>query len=335
MLEKDTLSVQTIIKCLNTNYGISVAALTHLSIGADTNASIYKAQTSNQLVYFIKVKLGHHYGIGVEIVELLQQARVQQIIPPIKTIHGKSILSIDDFSLIVYPFVEGQNGFNMNLTNDKWIKLGKTLKQIHEFKVPESIQKQIRKETFSTKWQEIVESIYPHIEANFLDDEIAIKLSMFMKKKLPDIYRLVNRAKLLGKKLKSTSLQFVLCHSDIHGGNVLLDKNSCIYIVDWDEPILAPKERDLMFIGGGVGNVWNEPIEEQFFYRGYGKTEIDTVALTYYRYERIVEDIATYCQELLLKTTGGKDRLKMYKHFIAMFEPQGVVDIAFRTDESL
>ena len=32
-----------------------------------------------------------------------------------------------------------------------------------------------------------------------------------------------------------------------------------IYIVDWDEPIMAPKERDLMFIGGGVANVWNKP----------------------------------------------------------------------------
>lgn len=32
-------------------------------------------------------------------------------------------------------------------------------------------------------------------------------------------------------------------------------------IVDWDEPIMAPKERDLMFIGGGVANVWNDPSE--------------------------------------------------------------------------
>ena len=31
---------------------------------------------------------------------------------------------------------------------------------------------------------------------------------------------------------------------------MLIHENSDIYIVDWDEPIMAPKERDLMFIGG-------------------------------------------------------------------------------------
>jgi spectinomycin phosphotransferase len=57
--------------------------------------------------------------------------------------------------------------------------------------------------------------------------------------------------------------------------------------------------------------------------------------LTYYRHERIVEDIALYGQELLLTTAGGENRAEMYKHFIDMFEPNGVVDIAFKTDEGL
>ena len=127
----------------------------------------------------------------------------------------------------------------------------------------------------------------------------------------------------------------MLCHSDIHGGNVLIDGNNTITIVDWDEPIMAPKERDLMFIGGGIGHVWNKPHEEAMFYEGYGETEINMAMLTYYRHERIVQDIAEYCQELLLTTSGGKDRLQSYKHFIAMFEPMGVVDIAFKTDEVL
>ncbi len=67
---------------------------------------------------------------------------------------------------------------------------------------------------------------------------------------MSDIRRLVDRAEQLGKKLQKHSPKFVLCHSDIHGGNVLIHENSDIYIVDWDEPIMAPKERDLMFIGG-------------------------------------------------------------------------------------
>jgi spectinomycin phosphotransferase len=103
-----------------------------------------------------------------------------------------------------------------------------------------------------------------------------------------------------------------------------------IYIVGWDEPIMAPKERDLMFIGGGVGNVWNNVDEVTLFYKGYGKTEINSTVLAYYRHERIVEDIAIYGRELLLTTTRGQDRAEIYRQFISMFEPRGVVDIAFK-----
>jgi spectinomycin phosphotransferase len=334
MLEKPILSDFVIIKCLSTYYAIKAANLTFLPIGADTNASIYKAQAFDQTSYFIKVKQGHHHDIGVEIIELLQRAGIQQIIPPIKTMHGKPTQPIDDFTLIVYPFVEGQDGFSRNLTEDQWVKLGKALKQVHEVKMPLSIQNRIRKETYSPKWRELVRSLYPHIGAETRSDQVALQLQMFMKKNRPAIHRLVDRAEQLGEKLRSLSPKFVLCHSDIHAGNVLIDRNDGIYIVDWDEPVMAPKERDLMFIGGGVGNVWNRPQEENFFYKGYGKTEVDLTILAYYRQERIVEDMAIYAQALLT-TAGGNDRQEMYKQFVSMFESRGVVEIAFKTDENL
>jgi spectinomycin phosphotransferase len=156
-----------------------------------------------------------------------------------------------------------------------------------------------------------------------------------MKKNTLAIHRLVDRAEQLAQKLQNESHPFVLCHSDIHGGNVLMGANNIIYIVDWDEPIMAPKERDLMFIGGGIGNVWNKSHEEILFYKGYGRTEINMTMLAYYRHERIVEDIALFSQDLLLTTAGGENRPEMYKHFIDMFEPMGVVEVAFKTDEGL
>ena len=152
-----------------------------------------------------------------------------------------------------------------------------------------------------------------------------------MKANANSIRRLVDHAEDLAKKIQKLFPKFVLCHSDIHAGNVLTVGNDSIYIVDWDNPIMAPKERDLMFIGGGVANVWNRPHEEELFYKGYGKTDVNRAILSYYRHERIVEDIAIYGQQLLLTMEGGKDRPEMYKQFIDMFEPKGVVDIAFKT----
>lgn len=336
MIEKKSISDQCVIDCLNTDYEIKVAALTHIPLGADIDASVYKAQTYDQSSYFVKLKRGSHHDIGAIIQLLLHDAGIQQIIFPIKTNHGQPTHSIDGFTLIVYPFIEGQDGFSHDLTNDQWITLGKALRQVHEFQLPPLIKDQIKRESYSPKWREAVRSIYTHIDAEqIVADAIALKLLTFMKEHRETIQRLVNRAKELGHKIQKQSPQFVLCHSDIHGGNVLIANDGAIYIVDWDQPIMAPKERDLMFIGGGVANVWNNPHEEELFYKGYEITEINREILSYYRHERIVEDIALYSQQLLLTLEGGKDREILYKQFIDMFEPRGVVDIAFKTDTDL
>lgn len=334
-IEKQPLAPQHIIDCLNTNYGIAVTALILLPLGADMNASVYKAEIRGGPSYFVKLKRGHHDDISVEILALLQSSGIQQIIPPIKTIDGKLTQYISDFTLTVYPFVDGQNGFCYNLTDNQWVTLGKVLRQVHEFDVPPLIKDRIRKEIYSSKWRETVRSLEAHIDKNLTGDETALKLQAFMKENRAVIHRLVDRAEFLYQKIREHSPECVLCHSDIHGGNVLIDGNGALYIVDWDEPIMAPKERDLMFIGGGVANVWNNPREEEFFYKGYGKVNINRVILAYYRHERIVEDIAEYGQALLLTTAGGENRLEMYKQFMNMFEPDGVVDIAFKTDKGL
>lgn len=332
MVTKQPFSDKHIIECLNAYYGIEVTALTPLLLGADMDASVYKAQGHDQKSYFVKLKSGREHDNDIAILAFLHDEGIQQIIPPLKTSQGQLTQQIDEFTLIVYPFIEGQDGFSQILTDDQWVILGKVLRKVHELKVPIEILDRIKRETYSSKWRDIVRSLYGHIEAEPRGDEVAKKLLKFMKEHKEDIYRLVDTAEHLSKKIGQRSDEFVLCHADIHGGNVLIGANGSLYIVDWDEPIMAPKERDLMFIGGGVANVWNNPREEEFFYKGYGKAEINMSILAYYRHERIVVDIAEYAQGLLL-TKDGDNRVEMYNQFVDMFEPRGVVDIAFKTAE--
>ena len=118
-----------------------------------------------------------------------------------------------------------------------------------------------------------------------------------------------------GCELKLSAAQWVAFGAALKKLHTLVDGRDTLYIVDWDDPLLAPKERDLMFIGGAQGFVgYTTQEEETLFYRGYGREALNPQALAYYRYERIIEDIALYCEQLLYSTTGGQDPLVAEKN---------------------
>lgn len=324
-------SKKHIVDCLLAQYEIKLVELNLLLLGADLNASVYQGKAQNGKTYFIKQKKGVHNDISCDVIALLENAGIQHVIAPIKNIQGNAITHVGDVSIIVYPFVEGCNGFQQNLTSAQWITLGRVMRVQHEISVPTEIAHKIRQETFSAKWREMVKSLYVHIESVKDADEIANNLIHFMKRHSVIIHRLLDRAAQLAKQIQSPD--FVLCHADIHAGNILIADDESIYIIDWDDPVMAPKERDLMFIGGGVANVWNKPDEEALFYQGYGNVEINREILAYYRCERIVEDIAEIGRYILIDSTNDGERSISLQHFMAQFEPNGVVEIAFKTDQ--
>jgi spectinomycin phosphotransferase len=187
-----------------------------------------------------------------------------------------------------------------------------------------------------------MKSYQAQVEKKVFTEPTAAQLAEFMKSKRSEITRLVERAEGLASELQSKSLLFVLGHTDIHGGNILIGRGGRpsaptdnLFIVDWDDPILAPKERDLMFIGGGIDEIWKSKREEAVFYEGYGKTEVNLPALAYYRYERVIEDLVVICEQLLLTDEGGADRERSYGWFTSNFEPGQTIEIADKTDPLL
>ena len=91
-----------------------------------------------------------------------------------------------------------------------------------------------------------------------------------------------------------------------------------------------------MFIGAGLQGDGHTPQEEEaLFYRGYGETCIDPIALAYYRYERIIEDIAVFCDQIFLSDEGGQDRERSLEYLKSNFLPNGTIAMAYRSDKAL
>jgi spectinomycin phosphotransferase len=122
-----------------------------------------------------------------------------------------------------------------------------------------------------------------------------------------------------------------LCHSDIHPGNLFIDPKGPLYLVDWDYPMLAPKERDLMFIGGGQGYVRISAAEEEaLFYPHYGPPAIDPVALAYYRCERNLVDLSVECPKIFSSAVNPQERALSLQIITWLFGPGGSVEMAYK-----
>jgi len=334
MLEKPHIPDKFIISRLQEEYNLRVAELTFLPLGADEGSALYRVVTKDEMTYFLKLRKGFN-EIVVTVPLFLKLQGIREIIAPFQTKSKEYWADVGEYKLILYPFIQGRDGFERKLTDAHRKALGAALNGIHSVQVPLELKKRIPKETFDPKWRERLKSFQGQVENNFFEDVSAAKLAAFMKSRRDEITRLLQRTGQLASELQPQALEFVLCHTDFHGGNILISHNDELYIVDWDTPLFAPKERDLMFIGGGIDNIWKSEWDEAVFYAGYGKTEINSTALAYYRYERVIEDLAVIGEQLLLTDEGGADRERSFGWFKSNFELGSTIEIAEKTENLL
>lgn len=334
MLEKPNIPDELIISHLQEEYNFHVAEFSFLPLGADEGSAVYRVQAEDNGIYFLKLRKGFE-EIVVTVPLFLKSQGMQEVISPIPTRSGQYWADFDEYKIIVYPFIEGKNGFDRELTDDHRRTLGAALRKLHTLQVPQELRQRLPVETFDARWRERLQSFQALVETKIWEEPTAAKLAHFMKSQQGEIRHLIQRTNELAVQLQSQPLEFVLCHTDVHGGNILISHDEGLYIVDWDNPLLAPKERDLMFIGGGIDSLWRGEQEEAIFYQGYGKGEINLAALAYYRYERVIEDLAVIGEQILLSNEGGADRERSYGWFTSNFEPGSTIEIAEKTDQAL
>jgi len=329
MLTKPRISDDSIIACLHDSFGLHIVQVTFLPLGY-VNSAVYRVIADDGIPYFLKLRRGNFNEIAVAVPAFLHAQGIRQVVAPIATTTHNLWVHAHGFDWILYPFFDGKTGFEVALSKTHWIALGESMHAIHTTRLPAALAERVPQESFSPRWRDIVKAFDQQVEQDRYADPTAASFAAFWMTKRDEIQCIVERAEQLAQALQKRSVELVVCHSDLHGRNVLVGADDELAIVDWDEPILAPKERDLMFIGGGVGGIWNNDQEATWFYQGYGQTEIDLVALTYYRYERIVVDIAERAEQIFGMQGSVAERQKGLR-LIEQFLPNNVVEIAHRS----
>lgn len=314
---------------LRADYGLTVTELDFLPLGQDASASAYRVRTTAGQSYFLKVRRHLTNTVSLLVPRHLNDQGISQVVAPLPTSAGALSTTAGRYVVILYPFITGATGMARGLTAQQWIEFGSLLRRVHTSVLTPSLARLVKRDAFVPMGADMLRRLQAHLADTTLSEPVTMALAQHWQARQSVIGAVLQQAEELGQRLAATAPPSLLCHADIHTNNVMLDETGRLWIVDWDETIVAPRERDLMFVIGGISRRLVGPDQEALFLQGYGTIEVDRLALAYYRYAWAVSDISAYGEQICFRPDlGAITRQESVEFFQSLFRPGAIVDIA-------
>jgi spectinomycin phosphotransferase len=293
MRESPNISEEQLRSCLQGQYNLYPVTLEFLPRGRDFNAGVYRVVSQQDAVYLLKVKSGPFYEPSCLVPRYLNKQGVTSVVAPIPTVCHELWTKLADWTAIVYPFIDGITTIT-GMTDAQWQETGAIFKQIHQALLSPAGFGAIRREAFDptgyAQW--VCDFETRQFDSQPIVSEAARALHTSWMAHQRTIHQVLTSLETLAKSVRLRTLTYVICHADLHAVNLIRDHAGHVFVIDWDDVMLAPPERDFIFV--------REP-QATAFWDGYGHCEVDWVALTYFRFERVIQDIIENARNAFLR----------------------------------
>lgn len=250
------------------------------------------------------------------------------VIPILSNRLGSGITPIENCGIVVSPFMGGttlmKGAFPQAELPFFRKKIGGIVSQLHQISPADGARFSLPVEDFSKFQAESMKLLWmidqPH------SDPLLKEFTLFLNRWRNGIECVITEAQKWTEYLRSQQFDYVLCHGDIHEDNMFITDEGEPCIIDWDEMMLAPRERDVMFFSGDGLNDYLEGYRRHA--PGYC---INQGLVDYYVLEWALQEIVDYGTRILADAHFDlSGRLDAWQQFQQLFEPGGDVETAFR-----
>lgn len=276
-------------KWLLADFGLDVVELTPVADGADIAAQVWRASTATN-VYAVKWS-GAGTNTGHQVAAFLADSGLPGVPEMIRTVEGGLWSVHAKKRLTITPWIDGPRAARTGLTDEQWSEYGALLRRVHDAEPPQRLRDALPK--------------HSHIDARTpaLAVEVRTRLETpegEVEEELAAVWKQYDHIieDLLTNRPSAPTGPRVVCHGDPHLGNVLIRDG--LHLIDWDDVIFAPREQDLMFMLGGMGDVGPTTTDQlDAFLAGYGPHTVDQEAVHYYRHVRAFEDVVGWSHQAI------------------------------------
>ncbi|HEX5427383.1 MAG TPA: phosphotransferase [Pedococcus sp.] len=281
------------------DFGIPLIGVQPTGLGADARAVTFVAEARDGSRYAVKTSTAPQLGLVVA--DFLAAQGVCGIPAPVRALDGGLTAVRGGQRLSVVPWVGQRRALEGGMDEAQWRGLGRLLAQVHAIHADDPVLAVLPTEGPDPgRLVQRARAMPGRLTRCSAGDSLLRELRDLWGAHQARVLEVADRAEALVASPAWAVANNVVCHSDPHQGNIVVGADGDVWLLDWDDAVLAAREADLMFALGGV--LAFAPItadEKRAFFDGYGTTDWDVDLMGYFQCVRALDDVLSWSEEVL------------------------------------
>jgi spectinomycin phosphotransferase len=293
MTQHPPIDHDTLRALLLRDYGLNVRSSDYRP--ADWSIGGFTISTETHERYYLKVQEITPWTFAASsrdfylplTLELQRSGALPHVACPIPAHDGRLWTAHDRYALILQNYIDGTMVGHAGMTDEVVAEVAALIGRLHTSSVHSRLR-HLSVEAFDLPFHA---TLITAAAAASTEADDARELDVALQAQAMEIRGYLDRLEGLQRKLRQARPGMVVCHTDLHGENLMVDREGNLYIVDWDNAMVAPREHDLMFFAG------DERFERVFvpaYQSEAGTLRVDSDLLRFYYYRRGLEDVTDY-----------------------------------------
>ena len=300
----NTFNKKELLEHLRDAYALPLQSIAFFPEGEDSYGYIVASETGEK--YFAKASTSVPNSRLLVASLLRNRCNISGVVAPLETQEGKLSVPWQDFRVALFPFIEGKSRWDLwkvgkDFTDAELSRTGALLAAIHEC-------------TDAIAYDNLTVAKYDLPERHELDIVLAApeqipprnryqkQLLAAITQHRSEVQQTIERYDSLGRSAAASQTPFVITHGDPTPGNLILDTENRLHIIDWDGVCSGPPEKDLVSFTGERFEV----VLESYLAERRNPVRLHADIFGFYIYEWAINELRDYGTKILFKNKDAQ-----------------------------
>lgn len=298
----DTSGVDTrlLLGKLNRTFGLALNGLRFLPKGEE--AYHYVATDGTGVKHFVKLQGTDrvpHFERGLEVAAALHDTHgLRQVVAPRRTRDGDVSVGVGSYRAAIFPFYAGASGHEQRFSEDELgeaVRLVATMYACTGAMTAPTLPRVMFEDEFSAP---ILRSLAHAAGLGPTGRRFKAQVRNLLLAEQAGVLAELETVRRLAEAARAAMTRPVLTHGDPNDANLVRGDDGRIRLVDWSDPALGPRERDLSAF---VEDRFEQALRCYRTVAGPVLLRVSTFA--YYAHRWVVQEIADYTTRILFTNT--------------------------------